>query len=76
LSQELLENLEPLPFDQDQGGGTIDLAGALSILDNVEEEFNVRNDDVRGDTLLNNPNPKKRHTTQNACFNNMCSVTR
>ncbi len=70
LSQELLKNLEPLPFDQDQGG-TIDLAGALSILDDVEEEFNLRDDDVRGDNLFNHPNPKKRHTTQDGCFN-MC----
>jgi hypothetical protein len=58
--EERLENLEPLPFNQDQGG-TIDLAGALSILDDVEEEeFNLLNDDVRGDNLLNQPNPKKK----------------
>jgi hypothetical protein len=74
LSQELLENLEPLPFDQDHGG-TIDLAGALSILDDVEEEFNLLDDNVRGDNLFNHPNPKKRHTAQNGCFNNMCAVS-
>jgi predicted ATPase len=73
LSQELSENLEPLPFDQ---GGTVDLAGELSILDGVqEEEFNVLDDDAMGDNLFNQPNPKKRHTTQNGCFNNMCSVS-
>jgi hypothetical protein len=74
--EELLENLEPLPFDQDQGGA-IDFDGALSILDDVEEEFSLLNDDVSGDNLFNHPNPKtkRRHTTQDGCFNNMCSVS-
>ena len=72
VCQEPSENLEPLPLDFDVGGA-IDLAGALSILDDVQEEGNLLFA-VSEDHRFNHPNPKRRHTTQND-DHKMCSVS-
>eukprot|EP00573_Skeletonema_grethae_P004439 CAMPEP_0201694914 /NCGR_PEP_ID=MMETSP0578-20130828/7019_1 /ASSEMBLY_ACC=CAM_ASM_000663 /TAXON_ID=267565 /ORGANISM="Skeletonema grethea, Strain CCMP 1804" /LENGTH=1341 /DNA_ID=CAMNT_0048180665 /DNA_START=152 /DNA_END=4177 /DNA_ORIENTATION=- len=73
LSQEQSDDLEPLPFDRDV---TIDLAVEPSIFDSIDDEY-VH--DPLGDRTIDgapdNPNPKKKHTSQqNRDISNNCSA--
>eukprot|EP00984_Skeletonema_dohrnii_P002196 scaffold754_cov133-Skeletonema_dohrnii-CCMP3373.AAC.1 len=64
LSQELPEDLDPLPFEH----APIDLAGELSLLDGIGDDEYVQ--DPLGDDNFHdapqhpNENPKKRHSSQ------------
>ncbi|KAK1744417.1 putative AAA ATPase [Skeletonema marinoi] len=73
LSQELSEDLDPLPFDQ----APIDLAVELSLLDGIGDDEYVQ--DPLGDNTFDDapqhPNPKKRQSSQqNLNISNSCSV--
>eukprot|EP00985_Skeletonema_marinoi_P017678 scaffold9748_cov80-Skeletonema_marinoi.AAC.1 len=78
LSQELSEDLDPLPFDQ----APLDLAAELSILDSIGDDEYVQ--DPLGDNNFHDatqhPNPKKRHSSQhpsqqNRNISSSCSVS-
>eukprot|EP00985_Skeletonema_marinoi_P006269 scaffold2713_cov104-Skeletonema_marinoi.AAC.1 len=73
LSQELPEDLDPLPFEH----APIDLAGELSILDGIGDDEYVQDPlgDNNFDDAPQHPNPKKRQSSQqNRNISNSCSV--
>ncbi|KAK1744367.1 putative AAA ATPase [Skeletonema marinoi] len=73
LSQELSEDLDPLPFEH----APIDLAVELSILDGIGDDEYVQDPlgDNNFDDAPQHPNPKKRQSSQQNCnISNSCSV--